>query len=163
MRAHFFLLVDRPVESPSEEKRNIKQRAKAKKKTATQITVEPSIPPCPCGAPRLFEVQVLPSILHVLEVDKASPGGDLGSLYNNGMNWGNICIYSCPKSCNLSDSEYVVVQESVDEKPAEHRQALQDVVIQEDSKFMDDEDDEDENEDCDESDDEMDEDEVQCL
>lgn len=93
----------------------------------------------------MFEVQILPSLLHVLEVDKSSPspGVDLGSLYNNGMNWGNIFIYSCPNSCQSSDSEFVVVQESVDEKPAELRQAMQDVVIEENSKFADDEDDDD--------------------
>lgn len=105
---------------------------------------------------------MLPSLLHVLEVDKAGLGDDLGSLYNNGMNWGNICIYSCPKSCNQSDSEFVVVQESVDEKPAELRQAMQDVVIREDSKFVDDDDEEESDEGL-ESDDEMDEDEQQCM
>ena len=120
--------------------------------------MEPSIPPCRCGAPRVFEVQILPSLLHVLEVDKASPGdNDLGSLYNNGMNWGNICIYSCSQSCPQSDAEFVVVQESVDEKPAELRQATQDVVIQEDSQFVDDDDDEDDG--SDESEEDMDEDE----
>lgn len=155
-----------PVESSNstEEKKHIQQRAKAKKQNAARNrNVVPLIPPCRCGAPRVFEVQILPSLLHVLEVDKAStsPGDDLGSLYNNGMNWGNICIYSCPRACQQSDSEFVVVQESVDEKPAEARQATQDVVvIQEDSKFVDDEDDGGEDsEEGDESDEEMDEDE----
>jgi hypothetical protein len=115
------------------------------------------IPACRCGAPRVFELQILPSLLHVLEVDKASTGTDLGSLYSHGMNWGNLCVYSCPHSCPESDSEFVVVQESVDEKPAEARPAMQDVVIKEDSQFADDDDDEDEG--GDESDEEMDDDE----
>jgi hypothetical protein len=151
------IVLSSPIESPIEENKHIPQRAKAKKAAAARNR-EPVIPACRCGSPRVFELQILPSLLHVLEVDKAATGTDLGSLYNCGMNWGNLCVYSCPRSCSESDSEFVVVQESVDEKPAEARRALQDVVIQEDSQFADEDEDEDEDEGGDESDEEMDDD-----
>jgi hypothetical protein len=52
------------------------------------------------------------------------------------MDWGNICVFSCPNFCN-SEHEYVVVQES-DDQPSEPRQIMQgDVVVKEDAKFDD--------------------------
>ena len=113
-------------------------------------TLEP-IPNCPCGAARVFEFQILPSLLHVLDVDKyakkgaSSVGDSMGlatAFEQGGMNWGNIAIYSCPKACSYSDQEYVVVQDSLDERPIVPTRALrpsdtQPVVIQENTKFND--------------------------
>lgn len=88
------------------------------------IPAEPSqwkVEPCACGAERVFECQILPSILHVLEVEKysgaaAKPAG-ISDLMSDGMNWGSVAVYSCPKACAASQEEYLVVQESVDGQP----------------------------------------------
>jgi Programmed cell death protein 2, C-terminal putative domain len=112
--------------------------------------LEKPIPPCSsCGASRVFELQLLPSLLHVLEVDKhastsnSSDSPLLRSAYDNGgMDWGNIAIYSCPNAACKSTEEYCVVQDSVDERPTDQQRVMGqgDVVIQEDAKFDDDDD-----------------------
>ncbi|KAL7481340.1 hypothetical protein ACHAW6_007021 [Cyclotella cf. meneghiniana] len=73
------------------------------------------MPPCVCGCQRVFEFQLLPSILHILEVDFCSPAAsetddlmDLTSM--GGMNWGSIAVYSCPDSCDESREEVCIVQ-----------------------------------------------------
>lgn len=89
------------------------KQAKPKKNT----TPFPSIPPCSCGSERVFEFQLLPSLLHVLDVDSANLSSDDGNGVTDltsmgGMNWGSISIYSCPESCNNSREEVLIVQES---------------------------------------------------
>lgn len=114
------------------------------------------VPPCPCcGAVRVFEFQLVPSILHLLEVDKlsapttnsSSERQGLAAFEAGGMNWGNIAVFSCPQVC-AAEQEYVLIQQSIDDRPSEPRENFQqgDVLIQEDSRFDDDEDDEDEEE-----------------
>jgi hypothetical protein len=118
------------------------------------------IPPCACGAVRVFETQVLSSLLHVLEVDKhaqstnvdgstAASASGLGAAYEHGgMNWGSIAVYSCPNVC-AADEEYVVVQDSIDERPSQPRSAYEDadaILIPEDANFGDDDDDDDDDE-----------------
>ena len=64
------------------------------------------IPPCSCGAERQFEYQIMPSLLHVLEVDKHATQNqdnpsDLDAIMSadyGGMNWGTIAVYTCPKT-----------------------------------------------------------------
>lgn len=79
-----------------------------------------TVPPCACGAKPSFEFQLLPSLLHVLEVDryagsKASGGSAaIGDMLSNGMNWGSVAVFTCPDSCG---EEALVIQESVDERP----------------------------------------------
>lgn len=88
------------------------------------IPAEPSqwkVEPCVCGAQRVFECQILPSILHTLEVEKysgaaAKPAG-ISDLMSDGMNWGSVAVYSCPNACVASQEEYLVIQESVDGRP----------------------------------------------
>lgn len=64
-------------------------------------------PPCPiCHSPRIFELQLMPAILHYLPVsddkylshipnDKKSKH----PLFGDEMQWGTVLIYSCGKSC----------------------------------------------------------------
>jgi hypothetical protein len=55
------------------------------------------IPPCAwCGAARVFELQVMPQTLHF-----ALPEG--GDTLAGGMDFGTLCVYTCPKSCALED------------------------------------------------------------
>lgn len=55
-------------------------------------------PPCGlCGKPRVFEFQVMPQLLHELEVD--SPG------IAESMDWGVLAVFSCEASCE-SGSDY---------------------------------------------------------
>ena len=68
----------------------------------------------------------MPSALHTLDVDRYKLA-DLTCKKGNievamgkeegGMNWGAIAVYSCAISCDLSRTEYVVVQESGDGMP----------------------------------------------
>jgi hypothetical protein len=100
----------------------------------------------------------LPSLLHVLEVDKhvKSDGANssanpeqstLATAYESGgMDWGNIAVYTCPNTtCAGEATEYCVVQDSVDESPTVPNRAMhqEDAIIQEGTKF-DDDDEEDE-------------------
>jgi hypothetical protein len=89
----------------------------------------PLVPPCPCGSERLFEFQVMPAVLHTLDVDRykvskhGSDSDNKGTIEmvmdkeEGGMNWGAIAVYSCAASCELSREEFVVVQESGDGVP----------------------------------------------
>jgi hypothetical protein len=136
----FFFLFASPAPTIPEQKKN-------------QSTSSPRlIPPCACGAERVFETQLLSSLLHVLEVDKHAPPTDagtstasgLGAAYEQGgMNWGNIAIYSCPNVC-AAELEFVVVQDS-DERPSQPRGAYEDdaALIPDDATFGGDDDDDD--------------------
>ena len=77
----------------------------------------PAVPPCACGAHRVFEFQLLPSLLHVLDVDAHASSNvqaeydDLPDLIaGGGMNWEALAVYSCPASCDKSREEFVMVQ-----------------------------------------------------
>lgn len=110
-------------------KRNSHDKANKHRHTAfTAASSFPTIPPCTCGAQRVFEFQLLPSVLHVLDVDSSQPSTqprssavdtdemvDLASI--GGMNWGSIAVYSCPESCDKSREEFLIVQESADDAP----------------------------------------------
>lgn len=72
------------------------------------------IPACACGAERVFEFQLLPTINYFLKVDQvaaavraaeqSSPAAIAG-----GMDWMSLMIYSCPQSCSRSREEVVFV------------------------------------------------------
>lgn len=108
--------------------------ASGKKGGRCRDTKFPNVPKCKCGSIRTFEFQLMPSILHLLEVDLYYQKKNLNLNDNikdnnkdlleyeldkneGGMNWGVIAIYSCPNSCDESCEEFVVVQESVDSNP----------------------------------------------
>eukprot|EP00934_Nitzschia_sp_Nitz4_P002678 Nitzschia sp. Nitz4//scaffold21_size171442//144018//145286//NITZ4_002189-RA/size171442-processed-gene-0.168-mRNA-1//-1//CDS//3329542495//2668//frame0 len=85
-----------------------------------------SVPTCSvCNTQCTFEMQLLPSLLHVLQVDKYASGASmqteeasaLGDLLSNGMNWGSVAVYTCPCETCTSTEGHLVVQKSVDESP----------------------------------------------
>ncbi|KAL3781744.1 hypothetical protein HJC23_004843 [Cyclotella cryptica] len=108
---------------PNKEKKSSKMQRKSSPKRESTSSKEliPAVPPCICGCQRVFEFQLLPTLLHVLDVDSCSPAAsetddlmDLTSM--GGMNWGSIAVYSCPDSCDESREEVCVVQAG-DEAP----------------------------------------------
>ena len=85
-------------------------------------------------------MQLLPSLLHVLEVETFATDSTISSAFDSGMDWGNIAIYSCPDATCACAQEYCVVQDTVDERPlTQRRHALPNAVIQEGTQFSDDE------------------------
>lgn len=67
----------------------------------------PAIPRCKCGAARVFEMQILPTILSFLPVDEPV---SLESLKNE--EWSSVLVYTCANHCHRGDSaadETVVV------------------------------------------------------
>lgn len=125
--------VDRGRHGVSEQRRGkqkYKKTSKAQRGKDIHPYSQPAVPDCACGHGRVFEFQILPSLLHVLDVDGhatavgASGEEDeiddddvLGLINNGGMNWGSIAVYSCPLSCDDSREEFVVVLEAVDDAP----------------------------------------------
>ena len=94
-----------------------KQQAKQKPRTS-KFSALPDVPKCACGAKRWFEFQLLPSILHKLEVDSQVGVGEacndmMELIEAGGMNWGNVAIFSCSNSCEQFREEFIIVQESV--------------------------------------------------
>ena len=69
------------------------------------------ISPCAhCGAPRAFEFQVMPQLLHYLRVDADAqmPGGRPGEAVRlAAMDWGTLAAYTCTKSCDVPEVGYV--------------------------------------------------------
>ena len=110
---------------------NLKRKGAKESNDASQID---NIPSCSCGAPRVFECQILPSVLHVLNVDKhiqqsSSKTSHLNDWYSNGgMDFGSIAVYTCtrPDSC-ASAREFVVVQDTAEEQPKAPPMGYQDV------------------------------------
>ncbi|XP_059162826.1 programmed cell death protein 2-like [Physella acuta] len=52
------------------------------------------IPNCSCGAPRIFEFQVMPQLLNFLSVDRLDAS----------LDWGIVCAYTCKDNCAISNS-----------------------------------------------------------
>jgi len=105
-------------------------KPKGKNGNGCRDTKFPKIPQCSCGSERLFEFQIMPSILHVLDVDQHTTSIDSGGAQGGepmiewamnkstgGMNWGVIAVYSCSQSCDQSREEFVIVQDSGDGEP----------------------------------------------
>lgn len=78
-------------------------------------------PACVCGAPRCFELQLMPAALYVLCVDRFAPvapegrtaaGSKTKDLGASGMDWGVVAVWSCAASCEQSCEEVAIVQPS---------------------------------------------------
>lgn len=71
---HSFILFDSPTPLTTQIILPSKKRGNKKKKKGGQCrdTKFPIVPPCPCGSQRAFEFQLMPSILHTLDVDQYS-------------------------------------------------------------------------------------------
>mmetsp|Transcript_9037 Transcript_9037/g.13432 ORF Transcript_9037/g.13432 Transcript_9037/m.13432 type:complete len:413 (-) Transcript_9037:260-1498(-) len=92
-----------------------KIKSKSKQCTTTTTPTFPNVPKCICGSERLFEFQIMPSILHVLNVDDYNKDDSDG-----GTNFGVVAVYSCANSCDASQEEFVLVQDSADGEPKKH-------------------------------------------
>lgn len=109
--------------APKRSARNKNNKQNQRHNTAISANVVPSVPSCICGAHRVFEFQLLPSMLHVLDVDSSASEVDESMDLNSigGMNWGSIAVYSCPNSCDENREEICIVQneDDMDEKKNE--------------------------------------------
>ena len=65
-------------------------------------------PPCVCGAPRDFELQIMPQVLDALQVPASTGSG--GS--HDELDFATIAVYTCTKSCDAEGSvvEWVYTQ-----------------------------------------------------
>ncbi|XP_018522531.1 programmed cell death protein 2 [Lates calcarifer] len=63
--------------------------------SSQHIPSDQDIPPCTCGAKRVFEFQVMPQLLNSLCVDSKGASID----------WGTVAVYTCSASCN-HDNQY---------------------------------------------------------
>ncbi|KAK2854181.1 hypothetical protein Q5P01_006842 [Channa striata] len=63
--------------------------------SSQHIPSDQDIPPCTCGARRIFEFQVMPQLLNSLCVDSTGASID----------WGTLAVYACSDSCN-HDNHY---------------------------------------------------------
>jgi hypothetical protein len=76
-----------------------------------------SVPSCSCGRERVFEMQILPPALNLLQVDDYTdltvsrgtavlpPVGEAPSSWG-GMDFASVLVFSCPESCSTSETEF---------------------------------------------------------
>eukprot|EP00977_Amphora_coffeiformis_P021079 scaffold8817_cov124-Amphora_coffeaeformis.AAC.2 len=137
-----------PLWSRAPPKQPVKLEKKRGKSPAE--TNKSQVPPCACGATRVFECQILPSVLHVLNVDKfvkqsGAASSQLNEWYcSGGMDFGSIAIYTCsrPDTCT-SSQEFVVIQDTPEDQPKVPMAGLRDAgdVIVDENAANDDQDD----------------------
>jgi hypothetical protein len=65
------------------------------------------VAPCPCGQPRVFEWQLLPSVLLAVA---ARPGAPPLPADPVAWEWETLLVFCCPDSCAASDTEVVWVR-----------------------------------------------------
>jgi Programmed cell death protein 2, C-terminal putative domain len=78
------------------------------------------IPVCVhCGENRSFVAQLLPTLLHSLQVDQTTGSLDV-QFIKGAMDFGNIMLYTCTP-CTSDATVFCVVQKPVDEVPTQQR------------------------------------------
>jgi hypothetical protein len=58
----------------------------------------PPPPDCACGAARVFELQLMPTCLHYVDADGATPAGQAEA----GMNWATVAVFTCEDDCEVA-------------------------------------------------------------
>lgn len=66
------------------------------------------VPRCACGAKRVFEVQLLPTLLSFVDLDEEV---DLAQLRDS-KEWSSVLIYTCEDSCDGEEESVVVLVSS---------------------------------------------------
>jgi hypothetical protein len=77
----------------------------------------PTAPPCACGSPRIFELQLMPELLVHLRAESAKkrreraakPAGKAAA--EDAPDWCTVALFCCAASCDESRVEHVVVLE----------------------------------------------------
>jgi hypothetical protein len=134
-------------------KENVQREKGRRGSDPAQAEAVLKIPNCSCGSPREFECQLMPSILHILNVDKRSKDNAVGKIdelmTSGGMNWGAIAIYTCNANCDNGE-DFLIVQDSVDGSPEKRTGDTEDcMVTNDDDDEMVDNDASDDDDDCD--------------
>ncbi|XP_026234662.1 programmed cell death protein 2 [Anabas testudineus] len=83
--------------------------------SSQHIPSDQDIPPCTCGAKRVFEFQVMPQLLNSLCVDSTGASID----------WGTVAVYTCSDSCNHDDQYCPEVIWKQDFSSDQHSQSKQ--------------------------------------
>jgi hypothetical protein len=68
------------------------------------IAPVPSPPPCACGSPRCFELQLMPALLTHLRASV-----DVAAGVSPPLDWCTAAVFSCAASCEASREEHIVV------------------------------------------------------
>ena len=63
------------------------------------------VPCCACGAERVFEVQLLPTLLSFVDLDEEV---DLAQLRDS-KEWSSVLIYTCKDCCDGEEESVVVL------------------------------------------------------
>ncbi|KAI0272649.1 programmed cell death protein 2 [Gloeopeniophorella convolvens] len=108
-----------PLSSAGSGVTNVTKAASDVQQTLIRRGYDPStVPPCPhCGAPRVFECQVMPNLINIMSGDSNTDSRDgpttdeqrqeqvrkllKGETDGRGMEWGTILIFSCERDCCL--------------------------------------------------------------
>lgn len=83
------------------------------------IPVSKDIPDCElCGAPRIFEFQIMPQLLNCLNLDAVQREGSGPS--TECIDWGVLIVFTCSKSCDEGQSyktEFIWKQDIENDEP----------------------------------------------
>lgn len=80
----------------------------------------------------------MPSLLHILDVDKKAKYSPYTAAFDaqfgGGQNWGMVGIYTCSVSCDQSREEIAFVQHSGDGTPEKRAESAMVVEVQYDAE-----------------------------
>ena len=109
-----------PSAEPREDSEAAKELPTPNSGTASKF----ALPPCPhCGAPRAFEMQLLPQLLYFMDVESS---GFLD------FDWDTIVVFSCSASCDVRGGQNGVnlLQRDEAQSPSEWHAALEFAWVQ---------------------------------